>query len=150
MMKISKFLILLPILAGCVRTQIIEVPIVQEVQVRDTLSDWQLLTLAIAYTESMFDPDALGKAGDSGLLQIREIYVEEVNRVSGTDYRHDDAFDISKSLEMYELMQAAKNPQRDIDKAIRLHNKSDAYRREVLKNIEFIRRFEAVRAALNK
>lgn len=120
------------------------------VEVRDTLSEWQLLTLAIAYTESKFDETAVGKAQDSGLLQIRPIYCAEINRLYGTDYKIEDAFDIQTSLEMYELMQAAKNPNKDLDKAIRLHNRSDAYRREVLKNLEFIRRFETVRAALNK
>lgn len=120
------------------------------VEVRDTLSEWQLLTLAIAYTESKFDETAVGKAQDSGLLQIRPIYCAEINRLYGTDYKIEDAFDIQTSLEMYELMQAAKNPNKDLDKAIRLHNRSEAYRKEVLKNLEFIRRFEAVRAALNK
>lgn len=141
---------LIPILAGCVRTQFVEIPMPYQVDVRDTLSEWQLLTLAIAYTESRFDCSAVGKAQDSGLLQIRPIYVAEVNRVAGTDFSIEDAFDLEKSLEMYELMQTAKNPGRDPELAIRLHNKSASYRREVLKNLEFIRRFEAVRAALNK
>lgn len=149
-MKINRLLLLLPLLAGCVRTQIVEVPVPYPVEVRDTLSEWQQLTLAIAYTESKFNADAVGKAEDSGLLQIRPIYVREVNRISGSDYSPEDAFDIRKSLEMYELMQDHYNKDRDMDKAIRLHNKSDAYRREVLKNLDFIRRFEAVRAAVNQ
>ena len=144
----ARLLLLSLCLVGC--TKVVEVPMPYPVEVRDTLSDWQLLTMAIAYTESKFDENAVGKAQDSGLLQIRPIYCAEINRLYGTDYKIEDAFDIQTSLEMYELMQAAKNPNKDLDKAIRLHNRSEAYRREVLKNLEFIRRFETVRAALNK
>lgn len=144
----ARILLLSLCLVGC--TKVVEVPMLYPVEVRDTLSEWQLLTMAIAYTESKFDETAVGKAQDSGLLQIRPIYCAEINRLYGTDYKIEDAFDIQTSLEMYELMQAAKNPNKDLDKAIRLHNRSEAYRREVLKNLDFIRRFEAVRAALNK
>lgn len=146
----AKILLLSICIVGCARTQVVEVPMPYPVEVRDTLSEWQLLTMAIAYTESKFDETAVGKAQDSGLLQIRPIYCAEINRLYGTDYKIEDAFDIQTSLEMYELMQAAKNPDKDLDKAIRLHNRSDAYRKEVLKNLEFIRRFETVRAALNQ
>ena len=57
------------------------------------LSEWQLLTLAIMYTESRFQPDALGTAQDSGILQLRPCYVQEVNRLAGTHYTPEDAFD---------------------------------------------------------
>ena len=112
------------------------------------LSEWQVLEMAIAFTESRFDPDAVGKAHDSGILQLTPIYVAEVNRVAGTDYTLEDAFDIDKALEIFEAMQAAKNPDKDIETAIRYHNKAGYYRSTVLRNMTFIRNYEAVRAAV--
>lgn len=114
------------------------------------LDDWQVLQMAIAFTESRFDPDAVGKAHDSGILQLTPIYVAEVNRVAGTDYTIQDAFDIEKALEIFETMQAVKNPTKDIETAIRYHNKAGYYRSTVLRNMTFIRNYEAVRAAVKK
>ena len=114
-------------------------------QAADTLTDWQMLTLAIMYTESRFDPDAVGSAQDSGILQLRPCYVREVNRVAGTDYAPEDAFDPALAVEIYEAMQAAKNPAHDTDTALALHNAGPGYRGRVLENLELIRRYEAAR-----
>ena len=114
----------------------------------DELTDWQVLQLAIAYTESRFNPSAVGKAQDSGILQITPIYVAEVNRIAGTDYVLQDAFDTGKSLEMWDLMQAHYNEGRDLERAIALHNKAPQYRAAVLQNMEWIRRYEAFRKQL--
>ena len=117
-------------------------------QHQEDLTDWQVLWLAIAYTESRFNPDAVGKAHDSGILQITPVYVDEVNRLYGTDYDIQDAFDVDKALELVALLQAKKNPAKDIDTAIFYHNKSVVYRDAVKKNMELIRRYEAFRASL--
>lgn len=119
------------------------------VQPADTLSDWEVLQMAIAFTESRFKADAVGKSGDSGIYQIMPIYVREVNRLSGDErYTHEDAFDIGKSIEMFNTLQGFKNPEHDIELAIRHHNKSAAYRRTVLENCEMVRRYETLRSAL--
>ena len=123
---------------------------IDTVAVSMPLDDWQILQMAIAFTESRFDPDAVGKAHDSGILQLTPIYVAEVNRVAGTDYTLEDAFDIEKALEIFETMQAVKNPTKDIETAIRYHNKAGYYRSTVLRNMTFIRNYEAVRAAVKK
>lgn len=115
-------------------------------QQRGELSEWQKLMLAIAFTESRFNPDAVGKAGDYGCLQITPVYVREANRVSGANYCHEDAFDIEMSLAMFTAIQDEYNPQRDMELAIRLHNKSAAYRRAVLDNLAMIERMETFRA----
>ena len=117
-------------------------------QHQDELTDWQVLQLAIAYTESRFNPSAVGKAQDSGILQITPIYVAEVNRIAGTDYVLQDAFDTGKSLEMWDLMQAHYNEGRDLERAIALHNRAPQYRAAVLQNMEWIRRYEAFRKQL--
>lgn len=114
-------------------------------QRQDELSDWQQLILAIAFTESRFNPDAVGSASDIGILQITEPYVKEVNRIYGTEFSLTDAFSIEKSLEMYELLQSHYNKEKDIDKAIYFHNKSPQYRRCVLDNLELIQRYENLR-----
>ena len=114
-------------------------------QHKKELSEWQELILAIAYTESRFKDDAVGKANDSGQLQITEPYVREVNRLYKTDYTLADAFDFGKSLEMYDLMQRAYNPDRDLNEAIKHHNRSAYYRATVLENLELVRRYEATR-----
>ena len=117
---------------------------------RGTLSEWDQLILAIAFTESRMNPDAKGKNGDSGCLQIVPVYVDEVNRIYGTEYTIEDAFDIGKSLEMYELMQGYYNEGKSIDRAIYLHNKSPQYRETVLKNLEIIRNYEEIRRKITE
>lgn len=106
----------------------------------DTLSDWQMFEMAVIFTESKGNPDAVGKDGDWGVMQIRDIYVREANRLAGTEYVHEDAFDIQKSLEMFNII----NPEQDMEKALKRHNpgsKGYAYRQ----NYEMIKRMEAVR-----
>ena len=111
----------------------------------DTLSDWQVLEMAIAFTESRFKKDAIGKAEDTGVLQIRPVYVDEVNRLSGRDYTIEDALDPCMSLEIFNIVQGAWNPTKDMEEAIRLHNKSPYYRKVVLDNVDLIRRAEEMR-----
>ena len=115
-----------------------------------TLSPWEELQMAIIYTESRFDPAAVGTCQDFGLYQMTPIYVTEINRVAGTDYAHEDAFDPGKAVEMFNAMQDYYNPTRDTDTAIRYHNRSAAYRAEVLRNLELIRRYEAARIQVTK
>lgn len=115
---------------------------------KEALTDFDKLTLAIALTESRFNPDAVGKDDDLGILQIRPVFVEEANRVSGSNFRHEDAFDIDSSLAMFNAVQSHYNAEHDLDKAIRLHNKADWYRAKVLENYDLICRMEVVRAKL--
>jgi hypothetical protein len=119
-------------------------------QHKDELTDFDKLTLAIAMTESRFNPKADSGAGDNGLLQLRSCYIDDVNRLYGTVYTIEDAFDIDKSLEMFRLMQEAYNPNKDIQEAIKHHNRSSAYKVKVLENYELICRMEEVRSKLIK
>ena len=109
------------------------------------LTEWQELILAIAYTESKFKDDAVGAANDTGQLQITEQYVREVNRLYKTEYTLEDAFDFGKSLEMYDLMQQAYNPERDLNEAIKYHNRGAYYKAAVLENLALVRRYEETR-----
>lgn len=117
-------------------------------QHRNDLTEWDRLILAISFTESRFNPDAVGKAGDTGHLQITPVYVKEINRLYGTDYTIEDAFDIDKSLEMFYLMQQFKNPTGNLEQAIYYHNKSAQYLNTVKENLAMIERYEALRKKL--
>jgi len=57
---------------------------------------------AISIVESGNDPSAVNPEEMAiGLLQIRQIYVDDVNRIAKTNYKHDDAFNPKKSEEMF-------------------------------------------------
>lgn len=115
----------------------------------DTLSDWSILQLAIAMTESEFNPDAIGKTKDYGIYQITPIYVEEINRLLGEKtYTHTQAFDMTKSVEMFNVFQSFKNPEKDIETAIYFHNKASWYKKKVMRNYETVKRYEELRSIL--
>jgi len=117
-------------------------------QHKEELSDFDKLILAMAYTESRFNDDAVGTCGDYGQLQLTEIWVKEVNRITGSNYRHEDAFDIDSTLAMFAAMNEVKNPEKSIDKAISIHNKSPYYRKTVLENLAMVERYENLRKKL--
>lgn len=117
----------------------------------DTLSDWQMTQMAIMMTESRFNPKATGATQDAGIFQLTPIYVREANRIAGTDYAHNDAYDPLKSLYMFSAVQDHRNPEHDLNKAIKLHNPGGAaigYPAKVKSNLEFIKRYEAARSAV--
>ena len=69
------------------------------------------------------NPFAVGKTNDLGILQITPIYVKDVNRILGEErFTLDCRIDIDKSLEMFEIYQSYYNPDKDINRAIKLHN----------------------------
>lgn len=88
----------------------------------DTIPAWDVFTDALIRTESNGNPNAIGKTGDVGILQITPIYVADVNRIAHTHYTLEDRYDPDKSLEMFNIMNAYYNPDFNIDKAIALHN----------------------------
>lgn len=119
-------------------------------QHRGELTEWQVLQLAIMLKESRFNPNAIGNANDRGVYQITVPYLNEANRLSGNGYSHDDAFDIEKSLEMFQIIQNKYNERHDIHEAIKHHNPGagPAYERDILRNMETIRRYEEIRKLL--
>lgn len=118
------------------------------------LTEWEILQLAIAKTESDFDFLAKGKNKDLGVFQITPVFVEEVNRILGdTVYIHEDALDAAKSVEMMAVVQGKHNPEHDITRAIARHNpRGDAigYARKVRENMEWIRRYEQMRTIIKQ
>ena len=131
----------------CSKSQIeyIEVP----VYVESELTDWQMMQMAIIKTESGFDEFAEGTSNDRGIFQITPIYVKEANRLQNeTIYTHDDAFNIDRSFQMFNIVQSHHNADSTLQQAILKHNsngKSIGYDKKVLKNYEFIKNYEKVR-----
>lgn len=133
---------------------------IKEVYVEgEELDEWTILTMAIMKTESEFDPTQIGSSQDLGILQCTRIYVEEVNRIlrmqegNQKEYSHLDAFDIRKSIEMFNIVQGYHNKEHSISKAIHQHNPGGAsigYGKKVYDNIRFIKRMEEARKELIK
>lgn len=59
------------------------------------------LIAALIVVESQGDDIAVGDDGRAfGCLQIHAEYVEDVNRIAGASYVHEDAFDRDKAIKM--------------------------------------------------
>lgn len=104
-----------------------------------TTSEWAMLLDAIVEVESEGNPGAFNeRTNAAGILQITPIYVAEVNRLLGEDrYTLDDRYDVQKSVEMYCVYQYHKNPQKDIERAIWLHNPTASvnYKNKILRQL---------------
>lgn len=85
----------------------------------------------LKYVESVNDPTAIGDGGDSyGVLQIQKVCVDDVNRYFGTDYQHNDMFQVSCAEEVTalymrmgaELYKKKYNKDATIEVLVRNHN----------------------------
>lgn len=58
----------------------------------------------LKHVETNYNPDVIGDNGTSfGILQIRQIAIDDVNQKCGTSYSHEDAFDVTCSEEIFDL-----------------------------------------------
>jgi len=57
-----------------------------------------------------------------GILQLRKIYVNEVNRISNKKFSYKDRFDENKSIEMFFILNDRYNPSYNIDTVAHCHN----------------------------
>jgi len=88
-------------------------------------TDWNLFIEALIFVESRGNENAVGNGDCVGVLQITPIYVRECNRLIGYEkYDIMDRFDSLKSIELFTIIQSHYNPEKDIEKAIYLHNKN--------------------------
>ena len=105
-------------------------------------SEWDIFIEALIQVESEGKANAVGKTNDVGILQITPIYVKDVNRILGEErYTLSCRTNIEKSLEMFEILQNHYNPNKDIEKAIKLHNPraEQSYRIKIMNQIENIK-----------
>lgn len=99
------------------------------------------LMYAIMYIESRGNEKAYNPSGDCvGALQITKVCVRECNNILqklgfNKRYTYADRWSKEKSIEMFYLIQDYHNPSHDINKAIRLWNKSQQYKNKVLKRL---------------
>lgn len=115
--------------------------------VEDSLSEWDLFTLALMKVESDYNLTAKSSVGARGYLQIMPIYVEEVNRVHRTNYVYEEVVgSLEQSYEVFILMQEAHNKDFSMDKALTLHNGNHKwYKKRVYNAMEDIAKYEEVR-----
>lgn len=120
------------------------------IRVYPELNDRSLLILSMMWVESNFNPDATGKHGDTGILQITPVYVDEVNRILGYErYSIEDAYDLSFSLDMFDILQGRYNPDNDFISTIYYHNKSESYRDKVILTYNKFLAYESLRREIN-
>ena len=98
------------------------------------LTDFELIELAIIWQESKANPNPKYSDGESeGILQLTPIYVKEANRILGKNkYTLHDRRNPLKSHEMFLVVQNYHNPEKDVEKAVLLHNKAGWYFEEVM------------------
>lgn len=114
--------------------------------VQDTLSDWDVFTLALMKVESEYNNNAVSSVGAKGYFQMTPIYVKEVNRIHKTNFTFDQVTDFDKAYEIFDLMQKAHNPDYNMDKALELHNGKHAwYNKRVYREMRNIRMYEDMR-----
>lgn len=112
----------------------------------DTLSEWDIFTLALMKVESEYNNNAVSSVGAKGYFQMTPIYVKEVNRVHKTNFTFDQVTDFDTAYEIFDLMQQAHNPDYNMDKALELHNGKHAwYNRRVYNEMKNIQQYEEMR-----
>lgn len=116
------------------------------------LTDFELIELAIIWQESKANPNPKHSDGQSeGILQITPIYVDEVNRILGYNkYTYADRKNPLKSHEMFLVVQNYHNPEKDVKKAVKLHNKGKRYFDEVMDRYNCLRLYQEILTFKNK
>ena len=113
----------------------------------DSLSNWDIFTLALIKVESEYKPNAVSSVGAKGDFQFMPIYVNEVNRFHNTNYVYEDVVNsFELSHEVFILMQEAHNKDYNMDKALTLHNGEHKwYKKRVYNAMEDIALYEEMR-----
>ena len=125
MNKLLKFLLLVLIVLIPTCTLVQERDVCDEgVMTEEELwkSQWDDLLVALIQVESSGDSLALGSCEDRGILQITPITIREVNRLTGLNYTHDDAWSVEKSKEMFYIIAEKYCPEGDYEKMARIWN----------------------------
>lgn len=67
-------------------------------------SDLKTIRPILEIVETNSNPDAIGDSGKSfGILQIQKVCVDDVNRIYGTKYTHDEMFNPECAKEVFYL-----------------------------------------------
>lgn len=116
----------------------------------DSLTEWQVFVMALIEVECERNPNVKSNKNAIGPFQITEVYVSEVNRLYNTNFIFEDAWNLNKSIKMFELMNDYYNPNRDINKAIQIHNPGAGswYAKRIKERMKLIKFSELVRSEL--
>lgn len=116
----------------------------------NSLSNWDIFTLALIKVKSEYKPNAVSSVGAKGYFQFMPIYVNEVNRFHNTNYVYEDVVNsFELSHEVFILMQEAHNKDYNMDKALTLHNGEHKwYKKRVYNAMEDIALYEEMRQML--
>ena len=96
----------------------------QSAQGEETTDTWPIFIEALIQVEGDGNDFAVGSHNDAGCLQLTPVYLVAANEILGQKgyYKLEDRFDREKSIEIFNVVNAYHNPDRDFDKALRLHN----------------------------
>jgi len=116
------------------------------------LTDFELIELSIMWQESKANPNPKYSDGESeGILQITPIYVKEANRIlEKNKYTLHDRRNPLKSHEMFLVVQNYLNPEKDVKKAVKLHNKAGWYFEEVMDRYNCLKLYQEILTFKNK
>ena len=96
-------------------------------------SKWTPIIESIIYIESKGNPNAISKCGNCvGAMQIKKIVVDDCNeylKLKGSKKRftYQDRYNVSKSKEMFLLIQERYNKTNNIEKGIKIWNGGCGY-----------------------
>lgn len=136
--KYTKLVIVNNQLNGKVKVQHNELTLKNNINKTDSML---ILCLAMINVESNFNTNAFREDSDAaGVLQITPIYIKEVNKYSGYQYKVEDRFNLNKSIEMFFKFNNKHNPTYNLERAIYLHNpRADStYKQLILKQFNTI------------
>lgn len=97
-----------------------------EIQSQNPFGINDMVLLSFMWYESRYDSTAINPvSGARGVLQILPIMIEEANRLqklyhSPIRYTWDDAWSVSRSIEIWYLVQQHHNPDYDLQKACQI------------------------------
>lgn len=88
---------------------------------------WNLLIKAISAVESEHNEKAVnGKY--AGILQISPGVVDDCNKICGEKrFKYSDRYNKAKSIEMFNVYQGKYNPEKHLEKALRVWNGGPSY-----------------------
>ena len=107
--------------------------------------EWYIFKLALIKVESNFNPEAVNRTSRAGgLFQIMPNggFLQEANRLIGIDAFTDSCrFDTRNSNQIFEVVNSIRNPERNIEVAIKLHNPraGEWYRDRIMNNFFFFK-----------
>lgn len=111
----------------------------------EDIDTWSIFVEALIWVESRGDETIVGANDDGGVLQLTPVYIAEANGILGRRgyYKVEDRFNREKSIEIFNVVNAYHNPERDFRTATRLHNPGAgiAYHEKVMQRYEELLKF---------